>query len=69
MDNKIVKTSSGPVIPKGFNPSGTSKNPLDNVKKMKIGAPGPSKESIKPAPKNAKRAANVASTDNKMGVP
>lgn len=69
MDNKIVKTSSGPVIPKGFNPFGTSKNPLDNVKKMKIGAPGPSKESIKAAPKNAKRAPNVASTDNKMGVP
>lgn len=69
MDNKTVKTSSGPVIPKGFNPFGTSKNPLDNVKKMKIGAPGPSKESIKAAQKNAKRAANVASTGNKMGVP
>lgn len=69
MDNKIVKTSSGPVIPTGFNPFRTSKNPLDNVKKMKIGAPGPSKESIKAVQKNAKRAANVASTDNKMGVP
>lgn len=69
MHNKIVKASSGSIIPTGFNPFGTSKNPLDNVKKMKIGAPGPSKESTKAAQKNAKSAANVASTGNKMGVP
>ena len=69
MHNKIVKASSDSIIPTGFNPFGTSKNPLDNMKKMKIGAPGPSKESIKAAQKNAKRAANVASTGNKMGGP
>lgn len=39
------------------------------MKKMKIGAPGPSKESTKAAQKNAKSAYNVASTGNKMGVP
>lgn len=69
MHNKIVKASSGPVIPTGFKPSGTSKNPLDNMKKMKLGAPGPSKESIKAAQKNTKSAANVASTGNKTGMP
>lgn len=69
MHNKIVKASSGSIIPTGFNPFGTSKNPLDNMKKMKLGAPGPSKESTKAAQKNAKSAANVASTGNKMGVP
>lgn len=69
MHNKIVKTSSDSVIPKGFHPFETPKNPLDNVKKMKIGGPGPSKKSIKAAQKNAKRAANVASTGNKMGMP
>lgn len=65
MHNKIVKASSGSIIPTGFNPFGTFKNPLDNMKKMKLGAPG----STKAAQKNAKSAANVASTGNKMGVP
>lgn len=69
MHNKIVKASSGSIIPTGFNPFGTSKNPLDNMKKMKLWAPWPSKESTKAAQKNAKSAANVASTGNKMGVP
>ena len=40
--DKIVKASSDSVIPKGFHPSTTPQNPLDNMKKMKIGAPGPS---------------------------
>lgn len=69
MHNKIVKASSGSIIPTGFNLFGTFKNPLDNMKKMKLGAPGPFKESTKAAQKNAKSAANVASTGNKMGVP
>lgn len=68
MDNKIVKASSDSIIPTGFHPFGTPKNPLDNVKKMKIGAPGPSKESTKAAQKNAKSIDNVAFTSNKMGM-
>lgn len=68
MHNKIVKASSGSIIPTGFNSFGTSKSPLDDMNKMKLGAPGPSKEFIKAAQKNAKRAANVASTGNKMGM-
>ena len=68
MHNKIVKASSDSVIPTGFHPFETPKNPLDNMIKMKIGAPGPSKEFTKAAQKNAKSAANVASTGNKMGM-
>lgn len=68
MHNKIVKASSDSVIPTGFNPFGTSKNPLDDMIKMKLGAPGPSKEFTKAAQKNAKSAANIASTGNKMGM-
>lgn len=68
MHNKIVKASSGSIIPTGFNPFGTSKSPLDDMNKMKLGAPGPSKEVTKAAQKNAKSAANVASTGNKMGM-
>lgn len=68
MHNKIVKASSGSIIPTGFNPFGTSKSPLDGMNKMKLGAPGPSKEFTKAAQKNAKSAANVASTGNKMGM-
>lgn len=60
MHNKIVKASSGSIIPTGFNPFGTSKSLLDDMNKMKLGAPGPSKEFTK--------AANVASTGNKMGM-
>lgn len=66
MHNKIVKASSGSIIPTGFNPFGTSKSPLDDMNKMKLGAPGPSKEFTKAAQKNAKSAANIASTGNKM---
>lgn len=68
MHNKIVKASSDSVIPTGFHPFETPKNPLDNVKKMKIGAPGPSKESTKAAQKNAKSIDNVAFIGNKMGM-
>lgn len=68
MHNKIVKASSGSIIPTGFNPFGSSKSPLDDMNKMKLGAPGPSKEFTKAAQKNAKSAANVASTSNKMGM-
>ena len=68
MHNKIVKASSGSIIPTGFNPFGTSKSPLDDMNKMKLGAPGPSKEFTKAAQKNAKSAANVTSTGNKMGM-
>lgn len=68
MHNKIVKASSGSIIPTGFNPFGTSKSPLDDMNKMKLGAPGPSKEFTKAAQKNAKSATNVASTGNKMGM-
>lgn len=68
MDNKIVKTSSDSVIPKGFRPSGTSINSLDNVKKMKIGVPGQSKEFTKAAQKHPKSIDNVASTSNEMGM-
>lgn len=68
MHNKIVKASSGSIIPTGFNPFGTSKSLLDYMNKMKLGAPGPSKEFTKAAQKNAKSAANIASTGNKMGM-
>ena len=68
MHNKIVKASSDSIIPTGFHPFETPKNPLDNVKKMKIGAPGPSKEFTKAAQKNAKSIDNVAFTSNKMGM-
>lgn len=68
MHNKILKASSGSIVPTGFNPFGASKSPLDDMNKMKLGAPGPSKEFTKAAQKNAKSAANVASTGNKMGM-
>ena len=68
MHNKIVKASSGSIIPTGFNPFGTSKSPLDDMNKMKLGAPGPSKEFTKAAQKNAKSIDNVAFTSNKMGM-
>lgn len=68
MHNKIVKASSDSVIPTGFHPSETPKNPLDNMIKMKIGAPGPSKEFTKAAQKNTKSIDNVAFTSNKMGM-
>ena len=68
MHNKIVKASSDSVIPTGFHPFETPKNPLDNMIKMKIGAPGPSKEFTKAVQKNTKSIDNVAFTSNKMGM-
>lgn len=68
MHNKIVKASSDSVIPTGFHPFETPKNPLDNMIKMKIGAPGPSKEFTKAAQKNTKSIDKVAFTSNKMGM-
>lgn len=68
MHNKIVKASSDSVIPTGFHPFETPKNPLDNMIKMKIGAPGPSKEFTKAAQKNTKSIDNIAFTSNKMGM-
>lgn len=68
MDNKIVKASSDSVIPTGFHPFETPKNPLDNMIKMKIGAPGPSKEFTKAVQKNTKSIDNFAFTSNKMGM-
>lgn len=68
MYNKIVKASSDSIIPTGFHPFETPKNPLDNMIKMKLRVPGPSKKSIKAAQKNAKIAANIAFTGNKMGM-
>lgn len=68
MHNKIVKASSDSIIPTGFHPFETPKNPLDNMIKMKLGAPGPSKKSIKAAQKNAKGIYNLAFTGNKMGM-
>ena len=61
MHNKIVKASSDSIIPTGF-------HPLDNMIKMKLRIPGPSKKSIKAAQKNAKGIYNLAFTGNKMGM-
>lgn len=60
MHNKIVKTSSDSIIPTGFHP--------DDRNKMKLKAPGPSKEFTKAAQKNAKGIDNAAFTSNKMGM-
>ena len=68
MHNKIVKASSDSIIPTGFHPFETPKNPLDNMIKMKLRVPGPSKKSIKAAQKNAKGIYNLAFTGNKMGM-
>lgn len=68
MYNKIVKALSDSIIPTGFHPFETPKNPLDNMIKMKLGAPGPSKEFTKAAQKNAKSIDNVAFISNKMGM-
>lgn len=68
MHNKIVKASSDSIIPTGFHPFETPKILLDNRNKMKLRAPGPSKEFTKAAQKNAKSIDNVAFTSNKMGM-
>lgn len=68
MHNKIVKASSDSIIPTGFHPFETPKSLLDDRNKMKLRAPGPSKEFTKAAQKNAKSIDNVAFTSNKMGM-
>ena len=68
MHNKIVKASSDSIIPTGFHPFETPKSLLDDRNKMKLRAPGPSKEFTKAVQKNAKSIDNVAFTSNKMGM-
>lgn len=68
MYNKIVKASSDSIIPTGFHPFEALKSLLDDRNKMKLRAPGPSKEFTKAAQKNAKSIDNVAFTSNKMGM-
>lgn len=68
MHNKIVKASSDSIIPTGFHPFETPKSLLYDRNKMKLMAPGPSKEFTKAAQKNAKSIDNVAVTSNKMGM-
>lgn len=68
MHNKIVKASSDSIIPTGFHPFEAPKSLLDDRNKMKLRAPGPSKEFTKAAQKNAKSIDNVAFTSNKMGM-
>ena len=64
MHNKIVKASSDPIIPTGFHPFETLKSFLYDRNKMKLMTLG----FTKAAQKNAKSAANIASTGNKMGM-
>lgn len=68
MHNKIVKASSDSIIPTGFHPFEAPESLLDDRNKMKLRAPGPSKEFTKAAQKNAKSIDNVAFTSNKMGM-
>lgn len=68
MHNKIVKASSDSIIPTGFHPFEAPKSLLDDRNKMKLRAPGPSKEFTKAAQKNAKSIDKVAFTSNKMGM-
>lgn len=68
MHNKIVKASSDSIIPTGFHPFEAPKSLLDDRNKMKLRAPGPSKEFTKAAQKNAKSIDNVAFTSNKIGM-
>lgn len=68
MHNKIVKASSDSIIPTGFHPFETPKSLLDDRIKIKLRAPGPSKEFTKAAQKNAKSIDNLAFTSNKMGM-
>lgn len=68
MHNKIVKASSDSIIHTGFHPFEAPKSLLDDRNKMKLRAPGPSKEFTKAAQKNAKSIDNLAFTSNKMGM-
>lgn len=68
MYNKIVKASSDSIKRTGFHPFEAPKSLSDDRNKMKLRAPGPSKEFTKAAQKNAKSIGNVAFTSNKMGM-
>lgn len=68
MHNKIVKASSDSIIHTGFHPFEVPKSLSDDRNKMKLRAPGPSKEFTKAAQKNAKSIGNIAFTSNKMGM-
>lgn len=68
MDNKIVKASSDSIIRVGFHPFEAPKSLLDDRNKMKLRAPGPSKEFTKAAQKNVKGIDNIAFTSNKIGM-
>lgn len=68
MHNKMVKASSDSIIPTGFHPFEAPKSLLDDMNKMKLRAPEPSKEFTKATQKYAKGIDNVASTSNKMGM-
>lgn len=68
MDNKIVKAPSDSIIRAGSHPSKAPKSLLDDRNKMKLRAPGPSKEFTKAAQKNVKGIDNIAFTSNKIGM-
>lgn len=68
MQDKIVKASSDSIKRTGFHPFETPKSISDDRNKMKLRAPGPSKEFTKAAQKNAKSIDNIAFVSNKMGM-
>lgn len=68
MHNKVVKASPDSIIHTGFHPFETPTSLLDDRNKMKLRAPGPSKEFTKAAQKNAKGIDNLAFTSNKIGM-
>lgn len=68
MHNKIVKASSDSIIHTGFHPFEAPKSLLDDRNKMKLRAPGPSKEFTKAAQKNPKSIGNLTFISNKMGM-
>ena len=68
MHNKIVKASPDSIISTGFHPFETPKSLSDDRNKMKLRAPGPSKEFTKAAQKNTKSIDNAAFTSSKMGM-
>lgn len=68
MHNKIVKASPDSIIHTGFHFFETPKSLLDDRNKMKLRAPGPSKEFTKAAQKNAKGIDNLVFTSNKIGM-
>lgn len=68
MYNKVVKASPDSIIHTGFHPFETPKSLLDDRNKMKLRAPGPSKEFTKAAQKNVKGIDNLVFTSNKIGT-